>query len=220
MIISWLEALKNLGIETTKEVEIATGASPSISELSESLTQQDDKSAKRKEEGLLSLLAPLHIRNPESHALRQGCREKDISTQGRPWLDALRSSERTLNEEEKRTTRVLLSSADKPSEPLPQRGAKSVKSPAPSPDREVASGNTPDAKPKEARRTLVTTQDQLAAVIADVNLVTVDLETTGLDPRRVVLCPRCDRCDAEAATFGHWSELCERYAVELRACRC
>jgi len=34
---------------------------------------------------------------------------------------------------------------------------------------------------------------------------------------RVVLCPRCDRCDAEAAGFGHWSELCERYAVELRA---
>jgi DNA polymerase-1 len=47
--------------------------------------------------------------------------------------------------------------------------------------------NTTDAKPKEARRTLVTNQDQLAAVIADLRdagLVALDLETTGLDPRK------------------------------------
>jgi DNA polymerase-1 len=47
--------------------------------------------------------------------------------------------------------------------------------------------NTMDVEPKEARRTLVTTQDQLAEVIADlrdVGLVALDLETTGLDPRK------------------------------------
>jgi ribonuclease D len=46
---------------------------------------------------------------------------------------------------------------------------------------------TTNAKPKETQRTLITTQDQLAAVIADlkdVSLVALDLETTGLDPRR------------------------------------
>jgi DNA polymerase-1 len=47
--------------------------------------------------------------------------------------------------------------------------------------------DTPEIKPKEARRTLVTTQDQLAEMMADlknVGLVALDLETTGLDPRR------------------------------------
>jgi len=47
--------------------------------------------------------------------------------------------------------------------------------------------NATDAKPKEARRTLVTTQDQLAEVVADlkeVSLVALDLETTGLEPRK------------------------------------
>ena len=43
-----------------------------------------------------------------------------------------------------------------------------------------------DAKPKKARRTLVTTQDRLAEMTADLkdeSLVALDLETTGLDPR-------------------------------------
>jgi DNA polymerase I-like protein with 3'-5' exonuclease and polymerase domains/KaiC/GvpD/RAD55 family RecA-like ATPase len=56
----------------------------------------------------------------------------------------------------------------------------------PPPDGE-GSGNIADAIPKEARRTLITTQDQLAEMVADlkgVGLVTLDLETTGLDPRR------------------------------------
>jgi DNA polymerase-1 len=47
--------------------------------------------------------------------------------------------------------------------------------------------NTTEAEPQEVRRTLVTTQDQLAEVIADlkdVSLVALDLETTGLDPRK------------------------------------
>jgi DNA polymerase I len=132
-------------------------------------------------------LSPPHIGNSASHALRQGCREKDISTQGRSWLDALRSVERTLKEEKKRTARVLPSSVDKTSEAPVQRGDKSAKSPAPSPDGEGTSSNITDAKPKEARRTLVTTQDQLAEVAAglkDVGLIALDLETTGLDPRK------------------------------------
>jgi hypothetical protein len=45
LIISWLEALKNLGAETTQEKEIDTDA-PSSAVLSESLTQQGAKSAK------------------------------------------------------------------------------------------------------------------------------------------------------------------------------
>jgi DNA polymerase-1 len=46
---------------------------------------------------------------------------------------------------------------------------------------------TTNAKPKETQRTLITTQDQLAAVIADlkdVALVALDLETTGLNPHK------------------------------------
>src|SRR5829696_3982537 len=65
-----------------------------------------------------------------------------------------------------------------------QRGAKS---PTPSPDGEGTSGvGIMDAKPKVARRTLVTAKDQMAGVVADLqgaDLVALDLETTGLDPR-------------------------------------
>jgi DNA polymerase-1 len=103
----------------------------------------------------------------------------------RPWLDALRSLEEKTSKEEKRQTNASFSSVDKISEPLIQRGAKS---PTPSLDGEGASGvPTVDAKPNEASRTLVTNQDQLAEVTADlrdVGLVALDLETTGLDPRK------------------------------------
>src|SRR5215211_6047144 len=188
MIISWLEALKNLDKETTQEVEIATDASPSISELSESLTQQGDKSAKREEEGLLSLLAPPHIRDFESHALRQGCREKGNPTKERPWLDALRSVRKTSKEEEKRAARVLPSPVDEISESPVQRGDKSAKSPPPSPDGEETCGvNTAHVKPIEVRRTLITAQEQLSGVVADLghaDVVALDLETSGLNPRK------------------------------------
>ena len=190
LTISWLEALKNLDTQTSREAEIATDPTSSATKLSKSLTQQGDKSAKRGDEGLLSLLAPPHIRDSKSHALKQGYREKDISTQGRPWLDALRNLEgKTSKDEEKRATRIMLSSSvDEISESLLQRGDKSAKSPTPSPDGEGPSGvNIIDAKPKEARRTLVTTQDQLAEVMTDfkdVSLAALDLETTGLDPRK------------------------------------
>jgi hypothetical protein len=188
--MSWLEALKNLNTDITQEAEVDTGAaSSSTFELSEPLTQQSDKSAKRGEEGLLSLLAPPHIRNSESHALRQGCPEKDTSTQGRPWLDTLTSvEEQTSKEEEKRATCMLCSTVEKISKSPVQRGAKSAKSPTPSPDRDgISDVNTTDVKPIETRRTLVTTQDQLAEVIADLkdaDLLALDLETTGLDPRK------------------------------------
>jgi hypothetical protein len=129
--VSWLETLKSLGTETSQEAEIDTDtASSSAAELSEFLNQQGDKSAKRGDVGLLSLLAPPHIRNSESQALRQRYRTKGNPTRERPWLDALRSVERTLKEEEKRATRVLSSFVDKTSEAPVQWGAKSAKSPS------------------------------------------------------------------------------------------
>jgi DNA polymerase III epsilon subunit-like protein len=183
--MSWLGALKNLDTEATKEVEIPTSASSSATKLSESLAQQGDKSTKRVGEGRLSLLASPHIRNPESHAPRQGCREKGNPTTERPWLEVLKSLKEKTPEEDKRRTNTVLPSGEKISGSLVQRGAKS---PTHSSDRdETFVVNTMDAKPKEARRTLVTTQDQLAEVIADlkdVGLVALDLETTGLDPRK------------------------------------
>jgi hypothetical protein len=185
LAISWLEALRNLGAVTTQEKEIDTDASSSAV-LSESLTQQGDKSAKRGKEGLLSLLAPPHVRNSESCAVSQGCQAKGNPTKERLWLGALKSLEEKTSNEEKRATGILSPSVDKISESLIQRGAESAKSPAPSPNGEETSGNTTDTHPKEVRRTLVATQGQLAEVIADpkdVGLVALDLETTGLDPR-------------------------------------
>jgi len=62
--------------------------------------------------------------------------------------------------------------------------------------------NATDAEPIEARRTLVTSQDQLAAVILDlrdVSLVALDLETTGLVPHRDSI--RLFSLATEAATY-------------------
>jgi hypothetical protein len=96
--------------------------------------------------------------------------------------------ERTLKDEEKRAAGVLSPSVDEISEPLIQRGAKSDKRLTPSPGGERTSGvNTTDVEPIEVRHTLVTTQEQLVGVVADLggaDLVALDLETTGLNPRR------------------------------------
>jgi DNA polymerase-1 len=186
--MSWLEALKNLDPESTQEVGVDTDpASFSATELSESLTQQGDKGAKRAEEGLLSLLAPPHIRNSENHALRQGYRERDILTHGRPWLDVLRNLEaKVLKEEKRNTNTVLSSSVDEILEAPVQQGDESAKSLTPSPNGEGTSCNTTEVGLGGVRRTLVTTQDQLAAVGAHLKgaeLIALDLETTGLDPR-------------------------------------
>jgi DNA polymerase-1 len=163
-------------------------ASSSATELSESLTQQGDKGAKRGNERLLAPLSPPHIRNSESHALRQRYRRKGDPTQERPWLDALRSLEpRTSKVEKKAQKNTVLRSVDENSKALVHRGAKSAKSHTPSSDGEETSGaDTTDVKPLELPRTLVTTQDQVAAVGAHLNgaeLIALDLETTGLDPR-------------------------------------
>ena len=81
MTIYWLEALRFLDTEVTQETAIATDAASSSEDgRSESLTQQGDKSAKRGGEGLLALLSPPHIRNSESHALRQERRERGNPT--------------------------------------------------------------------------------------------------------------------------------------------
>jgi hypothetical protein len=70
------------------------------------------------DEGLLSLLAPPHIRNSENHALSQGCRGKDISTQRRPLLVVLRSLEERALKEEKRDTNTVFSSVEEIHNPL------------------------------------------------------------------------------------------------------
>jgi hypothetical protein len=72
--------------------------------------------------------------------LRQRCQEKDVSTQGRPWLDALRRlKERALNKEKRNTNTVLSSVEENPESPL-QRGDKSARSSTPSPDGEETCG--------------------------------------------------------------------------------
>jgi len=109
MAISWLEALKNLGAETTQEDEFDTDApSSSSAELSEFLAQKDDKSAKSGDEGLLSLLAPPHVRNCEISAVSQGCQAKGNPTKERLWLGALKSLAEKTSNEEKRATGVSL----------------------------------------------------------------------------------------------------------------
>ena len=45
--MSWLETLKNLDTENTRDSEAATDPTSSAAAISESLTQQGDKSAKR-----------------------------------------------------------------------------------------------------------------------------------------------------------------------------
>jgi 3'-5' exonuclease len=134
------------------------------------------------------LLVKTQAKDPESCVPRQECRAKGNATKERSWLDALKRLEEGTTEEEKRRTNTALSSIGEISKPLVPRGDKSAKSPTPSPGGERTSGvKTMDAKLKEARRTLVTTQEQLPGVIAileGADLVALDLETTGLDPRK------------------------------------
>jgi hypothetical protein len=108
---------------------------------------------------------------------------KTNPTKGRPWLEALKSLEVEAKKDETGSTNTALSPADEISESLVQRGAKSDKSLLPVSDTEEDSGVVDEeAKPREARRTLVTAQDQMAGVVADLkdaDLVALDLETTG-----------------------------------------
>jgi hypothetical protein len=89
MIISWLQALKNLDKETTQEVEIATDASASISELSETLTQQGDKSAKSRLDILLTLLSLPYIGiSPHTERARDEAyqRRQVFTLSFAPWI--------------------------------------------------------------------------------------------------------------------------------------
>jgi DNA polymerase I-like protein with 3'-5' exonuclease and polymerase domains len=82
----------------------------------------------------------------------------------------------------------VLSSVEEIPEPPVQRSAKSARSPTPSPDGEETCGvNTAHVKPIEVRRTLITAQEQLSGVVADLghaDVVALDLETSGLNPRK------------------------------------
>jgi DNA-binding CsgD family transcriptional regulator len=112
---------------------------------------------------------------------------EDQSNQRQAWLEALKSLEGEAKKDEKSMKNTALPLVDNISESLVLRGDKSAKSSPPSLNGEGTSGNTTDAKPKEVRRTLITTQEQLAEVIADLkdaDLMALDLETTGLDPRK------------------------------------
>jgi DNA polymerase-1 len=100
----------------------------------------------------------------------------------------LKSLEGKTAKEDKRRTNASLSSVEKSPESPVQWGDKSAKSPTLSLDGEEASGvGTMDARPEGARRTLVTAQEQVIDVVADLkhaDLIALDLETTGLDPRK------------------------------------
>jgi 3'-5' exonuclease len=152
------------------------------------LTQQGAKCAKRARERLLALLALPHIENSENHFHRQGCREKDFSTQRRPWLDAIRGLEERAPKEDKRNTNIVFSFVEEIPESPVQRGAKSARSPTTSPDSEETCGaNTAHVNAIEVRRTLVTTQAHLSGVVADLghaDVLSLDLQTSGLNPRK------------------------------------
>jgi DNA polymerase I len=113
---------------------------------------------------------------------------KTNPTKGRPWLEALKSLEGEAKKDESSKTNTTLSPVDEISESLVQRGAESDKSLLPESDTVEDCGVVDEeAKSKEVRRTLVTAQDQLAGVVADLkdaDPVALDLETTGLDPRK------------------------------------
>jgi hypothetical protein len=184
----WLDVLKNMDAGVISEVENGLDvASSSEDEFSESLNQQAAKSAKSLLNTLLSLLAPPHIKDPERCAPRQECRAKGNATKERPWSEALKSLDEEVKKQEKSETNSALPSVEKIPESLIQRGAKSAKRLLSTSDTEENSGVVDEeAKPREARRTLVTTQDQMSGVVADLknaDLVALDQETTGLDPR-------------------------------------
>src|SRR5215218_8568398 len=75
--ISWLEALKNLGAETTQEKEIDTDAPSSFSAvLSESLTQQSDKIAKRGTRGFCHFCYSLTLGTQKIMPLGKGAERR------------------------------------------------------------------------------------------------------------------------------------------------
>ncbi len=186
---SWLEVLKALDADPTQEVEVASGASSSSEvEFSESLNQEGAKSAKRVPDWLLALLAPRHSRNSENHLSREKGPADANPTEERPWLAALKRLEEETKKEDKADTNTVLSSVDEISEPLLQWGAKSAKSsPLVLEEEKNSRVDNAEFSPKGVQYTLITTQEQLADVVADleyVDLLALDLETTGLNPRK------------------------------------
>jgi DNA polymerase-1 len=146
------------------------------------------KCQKGAERASVTFGTPSHQEFSEDHAPGVGCRVKTNPTKGRPWLEALKSLKEEAKQDETSRTNAALSPVDQISESLVQRGAKSDKSLFSVSDTEEDSGVVDEeAKPREARRTLVTAQDHMAGVVADLkdaDLVALDLETTGLDLRK------------------------------------
>jgi DNA polymerase-1 len=95
------------------------------------------------------------------------------------------------------------SAVNETSESVVHRGGKSAKSPLPLAEgAKNALVGSVETKPKEARRTLITAQDQFTCVIADIqdaDLVALDVETTGLDLRKDSI--RLLSLATEAATY-------------------
>jgi hypothetical protein len=81
----WLDVLKNMDVGAISEAKNGLDVDSSSEDtFSESLSQQGDKSAKRRKERLLALLSPRHIRDFRSYLPREGCRAKTNPTKGRP----------------------------------------------------------------------------------------------------------------------------------------
>lgn len=148
---------------------------------------------------------------------------KTNPSKGRPWLEAPKSLEGDAKKDETSRTNTALPPVDEISESLVQRGAKSDKSLLSVPDAEDDSGVVDEeAKPREARRTLVTAQDQVAGVVAnlkDVDLVALDLETTGLDPRKVFCSGQWNACYDQGVSADDRETVVAWGAEEDLACR-
>jgi hypothetical protein len=105
--------------------QIGSDTASSTDEISKSLTQQGDKSAKRVAKRLLSLLSLPHIRDLESWPSGQERRAEVFSTR-EPLVGSPQGSRKRINGGEKGRTNAVLSSVDATSRFLIRRGAKSL----------------------------------------------------------------------------------------------
>jgi hypothetical protein len=121
-----INAMRNLNTATPGEAKQigSDTASSSTDEISKSLTQQGDKSAKRVAKRLLSLLSLPHIRDLESWPSGQERRAEVFSTR-ESLVGSPQGSRKRINGGEKGRTNSVLSSVDATSKFLIRRGANS-----------------------------------------------------------------------------------------------